>query len=86
MKELKAFRGENTSQCRIQWESLSALGKRAFGCLIPYLEEYEKVIVVSHAMVIRQFKNEDVPYCGMVDMELNKGSQRIGYESYPGIN
>ena len=49
-----------------KWESAEMASTRVINCLKPYAKLYQKIIVVTHNIVISQFVNE-VPYCGMID-------------------
>lgn len=79
LQELKLFHGEHTNECIYHWESLSALGKRAFTCLFPYVDQLEKAIVVTHAMVIQQFVFGSIENCGIVETEFTLDSKWNGY-------
>lgn len=80
LQEMKKYHGIHTEECKYQWESLSTLGKRVFDCLLPYNDLFDKVIVVAHSLVIRQFRNEPIPHCGIVESEFNEDSKWIGYK------
>lgn len=38
-----------------RWENACCLRRRALNCLKPYAEQYDKIIAVTHSMVMQQF-------------------------------
>ena len=62
-----------------KWENLENLFIRANDSLKKYLE-YNKIIVISHGMLMRQFKFErQVPYCGIIEVEYDENFQWCGF-------
>jgi len=54
-----------------KWESTEMLSTRAVNCLKPYSNIYDKVVIVTHGMLMRQFINEPIiPHCGMIDFNF----------------
>ncbi|MBU3191832.1 histidine phosphatase family protein [Clostridium bowmanii] len=65
-------KGEYTDDNEKKWERLSAVANRAFKGLEKYLK-YEKIIVVSHGIVMRQFEyHTNIPYCGIIEVIFAK--------------
>lgn len=61
------------------WERLSVVASRAFKCLEKYLC-YEKIIVVTHGMVMGQFNyHNDVPHCGIIEVDFCKDFNWCGW-------
>lgn len=78
-KEFHLFNGEHTSNCKYNWESLSNLGNRAINVIKKY-NNYNKIIVVTHAMLIRQFYYDPViEYCFPIIVEYSNNMKLTGY-------
>lgn len=80
-KECLAHNGVRTPDCIYNWESAESVGIRAFQCLKKYIN-YNKIIVVAHAMLIRQFGyfQKDFPYCGIYEVEFDENSVWNGFK------
>lgn len=71
-EEATLMKGIHTENCKYKWESFDNIAKRAYRALYPYLK-YNKVIVVSHGMVMRQFKfQKEIPYCGIIELDFDE--------------
>ncbi|MGH4119556.1 histidine phosphatase family protein [Clostridium sp.] len=71
--------GEYTNGETKKWEKLSVVASRAFKCLEKY-SSYEKIIVVTHGMVMGQFYYDtDVPYCGIIEVNFCKDFKGCGW-------
>jgi broad specificity phosphatase PhoE len=71
--------GEYTNGETKKWERLSVVASRAFKCLEKYLS-YEKIIVVTHGMVMGQFYYDtDVPHCGIIEIDFYKDFKGCGW-------
>ena len=78
-KECTRFKGEYTDDDTRNWERLSVVANRAFKGLEKYLS-YNKIIVVTHAIVMRQFKyHTDIPYCGIIEVDFHKDFKWCGW-------
>lgn len=50
-----------------KWETAGMLSTRATDCLRRYDGLFDKVVVVTHGMLMRQFVNQEIiPHCGMI--------------------
>lgn len=68
--------GEGT---QYRWEPLEDVAKRAYAALYPY-ESEEKLIVVSHGIVMRQFVcRERIPYCGIEETDFDRNFRWPGF-------
>jgi broad specificity phosphatase PhoE len=68
--ECHDFQGVHNKECKYSWEKLSNVADRAYKCLYKYLN-YNKIIVVSHGIVMRQFVfQHKIPYCGILETEF----------------
>ena len=77
--EITMYKGEWNERCEHHWESFSSVGKRAFDVIRKYMD-YHKIIVVAHGILMRQFMfMEDIPNCGVIEMEFNENSRYNGY-------
>jgi broad specificity phosphatase PhoE len=71
-KECTECKGEYTEDNKRNWEKLSTVANRAFKSLEKYLD-YDKIIVVTHGIVMRQFKFQyNIPYCGIIEVDFDK--------------
>jgi len=85
-KEMILQKGVHTPECTYHWESMEDLGKRAFSVIEKY-KEHEKIIVVCHGVLIRQFRNlEDIPPCSIVAYEYDENSTYLGWMEHAGEN
>lgn len=77
-KECTMFKGEHVEEIR-NWEKLSTVANRSFKALEKYLN-YNKIIVVAHGVVMRQFKFEKtIPYCGIIEVDFDKDFKWNGW-------
>lgn len=78
-QECTSCKGEYTDADKRSWEKLSNVANRAFKSLEKYLC-YDKVIVVTHGVVMRQFKFElNIPYCGVIEVDFDKDFKWCGW-------
>ena len=78
-RECSACKGNYTNDDTKKWEKLSVVASRSFKGLEKYLI-YDKIIIVTHGIVIRQFKYQnDVPYCGIVEVDFHKDFKWCGW-------
>lgn len=78
-KECSACKGEYIEEDKKNWEKLSVVSNRAFKSLEKYLN-YDKIIVVAHGIVIRQFQfHVEVPYCGIIEVDFHKDFKWCGW-------
>lgn len=82
LNEFIFHNGKRAFGCRYEWETAKELGTRAYDCLKKYLE-YDKIIVVAHAMLIRQFgyDKSDFPYCGIHQIDFDENSIWNGFNA-----
>lgn len=70
-----AHNGRCPDDSPVRYEELDAVFTRANSCLKKYLN-YNKIAVVSHGIVIRQFAfAEKIPYCGISEIEFDDNFQ-----------
>lgn len=75
--EFKKNGGYHSSKDQ-KWEPLDRFSKRIIGVLDKYIT-YKQIIVVSHAAVMYHLTGRSsIPYCGIIDIEYNKGYQPKG--------
>lgn len=78
-KEFHLFNGKHTNECKYDWESLSDLGIRAINVIKKY-DNYKKIIIVTHAMLIRQFYYDPIiKYCFPIEVEYSHNMKLTGY-------
>ena len=78
-EEIIKYKGEWNPECKYRWESFSNVGERAYKVIKKYLG-YQKVIVVAHGVLMRQFVYmKNVPNCEVITMEFDEESQYSGY-------
>lgn len=78
-KECTACKGNYTDTDPKSWEKLSAVADRAFRSLEKYLS-YDKIIVVTHGVVMRQFKfQRSIPYCGVLEVDFHADFKWCGW-------
>lgn len=83
-RECTMFKGVPSPEAGHRWESLSHVAERAYSALYKYLE-YEKIIVVAHGFILRQFVFRDhIPHCGILETEFSRDFKWQGFheESY----
>lgn len=79
IQEASCFQGVRTPEAKLRWEGYDQVFQRAAAALTPYLV-YQKVIVVSHAYVIKQFHNPGhIPHCGIVEVTFDQNFTWPGY-------
>lgn len=70
-KEFNLYKGIYPQGETRKWETSEMLSTRAVGCLKTYVNSYEKIIVVTHGMLMRQFENiEIIPHCRMIKVNF----------------
>lgn len=79
LEECVRCRGVQGEGTQYRWEPLEDVAKRAYAALYPY-ENEEKIIAVSHAIVMRQFVcGEDTPYCGIEETDFDRNFRWPGF-------
>ena len=65
-------RGVCPDDCEIKFENFESVFNRAKTALLRY-SRYEKIIVVSHSVVIRRFISyPNIPHCGIIEMDFDE--------------
>jgi broad specificity phosphatase PhoE len=78
-RECTTCKGDYTDEDKRNWEKLSTVANRAFKSLEKYLC-YDKIIVVTHGVVMRQFKFQPtIPYCGIIEVDFDKDFKWCGW-------
>jgi broad specificity phosphatase PhoE len=78
-KECTTYKGEYTDADPRNWEKLSTVADRAFKSLEKYLC-HDKIIVVTHGVVMRQFKFQpSIPYGGLMEIDFDKDFKWCGW-------
>lgn len=78
-QECTVCKGDYADEDPKSWEKLSAVANRAFKSLEKYLC-YDKIIVVSHGIVMRQFKfQRSIPYCGVLEVDFHADFKWCGW-------
>lgn len=78
-KEFISNEGKHTKQCEFKWESLDNLFERTNLVLKKYLD-YNKIIVVTHEMVIDQFKyKENIANCEIIEVDFSNNFVPTGF-------
>ena len=78
-RECEACKGVCPKDMERKWENLEDVFTRANNSLKKYLK-YNKIIVVSHGIVMRQFKfQRQISYCGILEVEYDKDFQWCGF-------
>lgn len=73
-REYEACKGVYPQGETRKWETAEMLSTRAANCLKSYVTTFDKIIVVTHGMLMRQFKSEEtIPHCGMIDLNFTGG-------------
>lgn len=82
-KEFALKNGVRDSNTIYRWEELLHIANRAYPALKKYLN-YNKVIVVAHAALIRTFgyKPQEFPYCEIFEREFDENSQFEGFTAW----
>ena len=84
-KFMHANKGICPPDSPIQYEELSAIFTRANACLHKYLG-YEKIAVVAHGILIRQFAfAEVIPFCGISEIEFDEKFEWVGWAEKPSL-
>ena len=79
INEASSFEGVRKPEAKLNWEGYDHVFKRASAALLPYLA-YDKVIVVSHGYVMKQFYNPGrIPHCGIVGVDFDANYTWPGY-------
>ena len=79
LTEMKQNKGVWNKNCKYKWESLQDLGERVFNVIRKY-DSYEKIIVVSHMMVISQFVYKDrIKNCEIIKVDFNNNLEPNGF-------
>lgn len=74
--EMIRNKGVYSKKCKYKWESLSELGNRVFDVIKKY-KNYNKIIVVTHMMVINQFLyKEKINNCEIIEFDFNANSTK----------
>lgn len=75
-KEFIAQHGVKHFNTKYRWETLEHIVNRAYPAMKKYLQ-YDKVIVVAHAALIRTFgyQEQEFPHCGIFEREFNENSR-----------
>jgi len=78
-EEATRMKGVHSGKCKYNWESFEHVAQRAYRALYPYLK-YDKVIVVTHGIVMQQFKfQKEIPYCGIIELDFDETYSWPGY-------
>ena len=78
-KECTLYKGHYSDDDLRKWEKLNTVAERSFKALEKYLS-YDKIIVVTHGVVMRQFKFQPtVPYCGVMEIDFDKDFKWCGW-------
>ena len=79
IEEASRFKGVRTPEAKLNWDGYNQVARRAASALLPYLA-YEKIIVVTHGYVMKQFYNPGrIPYCGIVEVDFDENFTWPGY-------
>lgn len=75
-KEFYRKNGKRDCETKYRWEEAQHIAERAYLVIKKYLN-CKKVIVVSHATLIRTFgyKERKYPYCGIFEREFDENSE-----------
>ena len=76
-------KGIRDTSLEYRWESLEHIVNRAYPAMKKYLN-YDKVIVVAHATLIRTFgyQEQGFPYCGIFEREFDENSSFEGFVAW----
>ena len=78
---------ERTNECIYNWEAASHVADRSFRGMKKYYElGYKKIIVVTHAMIIRTFgyTEQDIPFCHIHEYTYDNNSSYKGIVPWKG--
>ena len=79
VREVSAFKGVRSEGAKLNWEGYDQVAERAYASLRPYLH-LDKVIVVCHAYVIKQFYNPGrIEHCDIVEVDFDENFTWPGY-------
>ena len=74
-------RGVCPEGCEMTFENLESVFERVKSCLLKYMC-HEKIIVVAHLVVIRQFDfSPKIPYCGIREIDFDENFKWVGFVS-----
>ena len=77
--EMVRHKGIYDKNCEHKWESLNVLGTRTFNVVKKYFN-YNKIIIITHAMVINQFLyKENIKNCEVIVFNFNENSKPNGF-------
>lgn len=77
--ECTILKGEYSEEDKRTWEKISTVANRAIKSLEKYLD-HEKIIVVAHGVVMRQFKFlVEIPYCGILEVDYDRDFKWAGW-------
>ncbi len=79
LKEVSEHKGVYDESCKYQWESITELTERAMLTISHYSTLYERIVVVSHKMLIFQLTGKSLPFCGYVITNLMDIMNRINH-------
>ncbi|MCL2527166.1 MAG: phosphoglycerate mutase family protein [Defluviitaleaceae bacterium] len=72
-------KGVCPKDCEVAFENFEDVFLRVKNTLLKY-NDYSKVIVVAHGVVIRQFTdNPSIPFCGIREIDLDEGFKWVGF-------
>jgi len=78
-KSLTDNKGECPEHYQPKYETLESVFNRVKSSLLPYLK-YDKIIVVCHGFVMRQFKYvPNIEYCGILEVEVDENFKWGGF-------
>lgn len=77
--ECRKYKGTYDDNDKRNWKKLSTVSERAFQSIKKYLG-YDKIIVVTHGVVMMQFKfNDFIPYCGIIEIDFDENYEWCGW-------
>lgn len=77
LEEVNRNNGQYSDNCNYKWESFDELKSRAFSAIITYSKKYERIVVVSHKMLIYQLTGYSLPFCGFIQTTLEDISSSV---------
>lgn len=78
-RECSSCKGNYAEYDRKNWEKLGSVADRSFRAMKKYLV-YDKVIVVTHGIVMRQFEYHlQIPYCGIIEVDFHEDFKWSGW-------
>ncbi len=79
LKESIIHRGVHSDDCEFYWEDFKDVSNRALNVIKKYLN-YEKIIVVTHAGVIKQLKYKThIDNCEVLELDVDEESKFEGF-------